>query len=73
VFHKVDTTNILNGFASVSVTVKDYVGDHRMTLVAGSIGIHVSSRGQTIDSIVAQTQGIVVTVTGLDSIQPVAG
>jgi hypothetical protein len=77
VFHKVDTTKIPNGFASVPVTVKDYLGDQRMTMVAGSIGIHAWSSGQVLDNSsrlpLAQAQGMAVTATGLDSIQPVTG
>jgi hypothetical protein len=56
-FHKIDSEEIPNGFASVPVKVDDNGVIYRTTMVAGSVGISATSSGEMIDGTTLQTGG----------------
>jgi hypothetical protein len=87
-YHRIDTKDIPNGYVSVPVTVDDNGTEIKTRMVAGSVGIAVSSSGEKLDisnrrqlrvqeeSEGSQLKKVVPDpgdVTGLDSLQPVSG
>jgi hypothetical protein len=63
-FHGVNTHDIPSGFASVPVEIDDTRVLYHATLVAGSVGLTISSSGQMLDG---------GKEPGLDTVQPVSG
>ena len=63
-FHRVDTYHLPPGFASVPVDIDDMGVLYHAVLVAGSVGLRVSSSGQMLEG---------GKEPGLDSVQPVSG
>ncbi|KAI1750411.1 hypothetical protein F4782DRAFT_250561 [Xylaria castorea] len=88
-FHRVDTNNIPEGFVSVPVTVSDHGVIYQTRMVAGLVGIEVSSSGEFLDESSAHKdprsapswengrwttiRSQVGETTGLDSIRPFSG
>ncbi|KFH45374.1 hypothetical protein ACRE_037990 [Hapsidospora chrysogenum ATCC 11550] len=84
-FSAVDTTDIPVGYVSVPVKVDDNGTEYKTKMVAGSIGVKVSSSGETLDQ--SSSAGIRMihidgksssdknsgATTGLDTLQPVSG
>jgi hypothetical protein len=88
VYHRVDTSDIPEAYVSVPVTVDDNDVVFKTRMVAGLVGIKVSSSGEKLD--ISNRSNVWVEdepagsklkedisyedkVTGLDSLQPVAG
>jgi hypothetical protein len=84
-FSSVDTTDIPVGYVSVPVTVDDNGTEYKTKMIAGSVGVKVSSSGETLDqssssripavhihgkSSGGESSGA---TTGLDTLQPVSG
>ncbi|XDG05210.1 hypothetical protein ABKA04_004825 [Annulohypoxylon sp. FPYF3050] len=86
-FHRINKNDIPEGFASVPLLVIDNGIEIKTTMVAGSVGFEASSSGDLIETKSPQgrqnldmggkhqipVEYLSVTMTGLDSIQPVAG
>jgi hypothetical protein len=88
VYHRVDTSDIPEAYVSVPVTVDDNGIEFKTRMVAGLVGIEVSSSGEKLDNsnrpnvwVEDEPGGLKLKedisdedkVTGLDSLQPVAG
>jgi hypothetical protein len=63
-FHRVKTCDIPSGFVSVPVEIDDMGVLYHAILVAGSVGLRVSSSGQMLEG---------GKEPGLDTVQPVSG
>jgi hypothetical protein len=63
-FHRVGTHDIPSGFASVPVEIDDIGILYHAILVAGSVGLRVSSSGEMLEG---------GKEPGLDTVQPVSG
>jgi Domain of unknown function (DUF4419) len=63
-FHRVDTRDIPSGFASALVEIDDMGVLYHAILVAGSVGLRVSSSGQMLEG---------GKEPRLDTVQPVSG
>ncbi|KAI2631460.1 hypothetical protein GGS26DRAFT_95849 [Hypomontagnella submonticulosa] len=79
-FHKVNTKDIPDAFVSVPVKIDDNGDIHYTRMVAGSVGIQVSSSGETVEARpVFQRPGNGAEEQkpedkpGLDTLQPVSG
>ncbi|KAI1412124.1 hypothetical protein F5Y13DRAFT_47664 [Hypoxylon sp. FL1857] len=76
-FHRVNTEDIPNSFVSVPVTVDDNGKEYRTRMVAGSVGIEVTSSGEPLEPKPRRGDQIgaaeTAEMTGLDSLQPVSG
>ncbi|KAF2239586.1 hypothetical protein EV356DRAFT_499772 [Viridothelium virens] len=75
---RIDTDVVPAGFAVVPATVNDNGEEYKTKLIAGSIGIQVTSSGQKLDEgpIYSHQQGQQrkpTGIPGLDSLQPVTG
>ncbi|KAF3070595.1 hypothetical protein GL218_00096 [Daldinia childiae] len=76
VFHIIDMADIPDAFASVPVTVNDNGVIHETRLVAGSIGMAVSSSGELVElesSYFMNGRTELSDKTGPDTLQPVSG
>ena len=56
-YHRVDTTDIPNGYVSLPVTVDDNGVIYKTRMVAGSVGIQLRSSGLTVDASQAYEYG----------------
>jgi hypothetical protein len=63
-FHRVDTYDLPSGFASVPVEIDDMGVLYHAILVAGSVGLKISSSGETLEG---------KKKPGSDTVQPVSG
>jgi hypothetical protein len=87
-YHRIDIKDIPNGYVSVPVLVDDNGQEFKTKMVAGSVGIAVSSSGEKLDAtgkhrswvsgghmqrLFEDITPVVGDVTGLDSLQPVTG
>lgn len=73
-YHVVDTDSIPAGFALVPVKVDDNGTPYNTVIVAGSVGVHVTSSGDALDD--RKDLDVCADPTGeprLDSLQPVSG
>lgn len=71
VFHRIDMEDIPDGYVSVPVLVDDNGHEVNTMMVAGLVGIAASSSGKQLDP--GNATPVEGKVTGLDSLQPVAG
>jgi hypothetical protein len=78
--HQIDSRNIPSGYASVPVTVNDMGNIYNTRMLAGSVGIKLSSSGELLDIsssnihwFTSRVRPEVGDVTGLNSMQPVTG
>jgi hypothetical protein len=87
-YHRIDIEDIPNGYVSVPVLVDDNGKEFKTKMVAGSVGIAVSSSGEKLDTTGTHKRWVyngsmkrefkdvtpeVSDATGLDSLQPVTG
>ncbi|KAI1378088.1 hypothetical protein F4677DRAFT_414398 [Hypoxylon crocopeplum] len=86
-FHRVDTEDIPDAFVSVPVTVDDNGTIYHTRMVAGSVGIEVSSSGETLEEMPPRKRQRLLShqplttsaaqelsrTTGPDSLKPVSG
>ncbi|KAI1802729.1 hypothetical protein F4811DRAFT_554569 [Daldinia bambusicola] len=75
-FHIIDMKDMPNAFCSVPVTVDDNGVTHKTRMVAGSIGLAVSSSGELLElesSFFKIGKSKLSDKTGLDTLQPISG
>ncbi|KAH7064407.1 hypothetical protein BKA63DRAFT_525332 [Paraphoma chrysanthemicola] len=87
-YHRVDTKDIPNAYVSVPVTIDDNGVELSTRMVAGLVGMRVSSSGEKLDVSKGhkgwirlpfqepkwkEVEAVIGDETGLDSLQPVAG
>ncbi|RDW92300.1 hypothetical protein BP5796_01694 [Coleophoma crateriformis] len=67
-YHRIDTTDIPQGYVSVPVKVVDRGNEYNTHMIAGSVAIDLTSSGDTVEACNGKTG-----VVGLDTLQPVSG